>query len=249
MQTLAKIGWIHLSYALILVLIGFIIGGYLSRITHHAVKKRYSEHEALICGRLVFFGLLLIFLITAMQQIGIQMTAILGAAGVVTVALSFAAKTAASNFVSGVFLIFERPFKIGDTIQIKNIQGTVEAIDLLSTKLKTSENTLTRIPNETINKSEITNLSHFKTRALNIKIPVSYTVDVNPIKTILLDLANKDKEVMEKPSPEVTLGDFTDSAINLNLTFWTHTRHANAVKNRLQEAIKQEFAKKEIKFP
>lgn len=183
-----------------------------------------------------------------MQQIGIQMTAILGAAGVVTVALSFAAKTAASNFVSGIFLIFERPFKIGDSIQIKNIQGTVEAIDLLSTKLKTSENTLIRIPNETINKSEITNLSHFKTRVVNIKIPVSYTVDVNPIKTILLDLANKDKEVMEKPSPEVTLGDFSNSTIDLSLKFWVHARNANSVKNRLQEAIKQELEKKKIEI-
>lgn len=183
-----------------------------------------------------------------MQQIGIQMTAILGAAGVVTVALSFAAKTAASNFVSGIFLIFERPFKIGDIIQIKNIQGTVDAIDLLSTKLKTSENTLIRIPNEMINKSEITNLSHFKTRAVSIKIPVSYTVDVNPIKNILLDLANKDKEIMEKPSPEVTLGDFTDSTIDINLKFWAHNRDTNAVKNRLQEAIKQEFEKKKIEI-
>ncbi|MBI2784780.1 MAG: mechanosensitive ion channel, partial [Legionella longbeachae] len=166
----------------------------------------------------------------------------------ITVALSFAAKTAASNFVSGLFLIFERPFKVGDSIQIKNIQGTVTAIDLLSTKLKTSENTLIRIPNETINKSEITNLSHFKTRLLQIKLPVPHTVDISPIKTILLDLAKEDKEVIEKPAPEVTLGDFTDSAIDLNLTFWTHTRDASAVKNRLQEAIRQELDKKKIKF-
>lgn len=241
MQTLAKIGWLHLSYAVALVLLGFIIAGYISRLTHHAMKKRYSEHEALICRRLVFFGLFFIFIITAMQQIDIQMTAILGAAGVVTVALSFAAKTAASNFISGIFLIFERPFKVGDTIQIKTIQGTVETIDLLSTKLKTTENTLIRIPNETINKSEITNLSHFKTRLLTIKIRVSYAVDVNPIKMILLDLAKKEKGVLKTPTPEVTLGDFIDSAIDLKLAFWTYNIDVNAVKNRLVEAIKQEL--------
>ncbi|KTD15538.1 hypothetical protein Lgra_0204 [Legionella gratiana] len=83
-------------------------------------------------------------------------------------------------------------------------------------------------------------------RAVEIKFPVSYTVDIKSIKTILLDLANKDKEIMEKPSPEVTISDFSDFSIDLGLKFWTHTHKANAVKNRLQEAIKQEFEKKEI---
>jgi len=99
---------------------------------------------------------------------------LLGAAGILTVAPGFASQTSASNLVSGLFMIAEHPFGVGDTIRLGSIAGEVPSIDLLSVNLRTPDNLYVRIPNETMIKSEITNLTRFPIRRLDLEIGVAY---------------------------------------------------------------------------
>ncbi|AHE66527.1 mechanosensitive ion channel family protein [Legionella oakridgensis] len=249
METLAKISWFQLIYALMLVLLGFIIAKQVSKLVNRALVKRFSRHQVLLIQRLIFYILFFIFVFSALQQLGFKMTVLLGAAGVFTVALSFASQTAASNLVSGIFLLFERPFKVGDLIKIKDLMGVVDSIDLLSTKIKTSENMRIRIPNETIMKSDIINMSFFDTQRIDILIGVAYSSDIDHVKAVLMQLVNEQEAVKKEPAAQVIINKFGDAAIELKFMVWTQTSQTSAVKNQLQEAIKRRFDQEKIEIP
>jgi small conductance mechanosensitive channel len=182
-----------------------------------------------------------VFFITSLQHIGFQLSVLLGAAGVFTVAIGFASQTAGSNLISGIFLLFEQPFKVGDTVDIKGNIGVVDSIDLLSTKLKTSDNKLVRIPNEVMIKSEMINLSYFSTRRVDIIVAVSYATDINQVKSILLDVAANCALVLKDPEPSVSIINFINSAIEIKFMVWVYTSEVSAARNNLQEMIKKQF--------
>lgn len=203
----------------------------------------------MLIRRFVFYSIFAIFSITSLQHVGFQLSVLLGAAGVFTVAISFASQTAASNLISGIFLLFEHPFKVGDTVEVKGINGVIDSIDLLSTKLKTSDNKLVRIPNEAMIKSEITNLSYFSTRRLDIPVAVSYNCSIAQVKALLLDIADKNTSVLEDPAPNVTINNFANSAVELKFMVWVNTADVSGTRNILQETIKHQFDDAGIETP
>lgn len=184
-----------------------------------------------------------------MQHLGFKLSVLLGAAGVFTVAVSFASQTAASNLISGIFLLFEHPFKVGDTVEVKGINGVVDSIDLLSTKLKTPDNKLVRIPNEAMIKSEITNLSYFSTRRIDLIIAVAYECNIAQVKTMLLNIADNCDKVLKEPGPNVTIDNFANSAVELKFMVWVNTADLSIARNALQEVIKQQFDQEGIETP
>lgn len=249
MELIKSIDWVSTGYAIFLMLVGLVIAKRLSALIGHGVAKRFSLHQAMLIKRLVFYGLILVFLIAALQQLGFKLTVLLGAAGVFTVALSFASQTAASNLVSGLFLLFECPFKVGDLIRVKETLGTVDSIDLLSTKLVTPDHLLIRIPNETIIKSEILNMSYFDTRRVDMIVGVSYNADFEHVKSVLLQIAAAHDDILKTPEPQVVMSGFEDSSVDIKFMVWTNTPNAFAVRNQLNQLIKQRFDEEQIEIP
>lgn len=249
MELLQEMNIIQITYALFLVGFGYFISRWISAAIEKSMNNHFNRHQTMIARRLMFYTIFLLFIISALHQLGFKLSVLLGAAGIFTVAIGFASQTAASNLVSGIFLLFERPFKVGDLIEVGSTFGYVEAIDLLSTKVKTVDNILVRLPNETLIKSAISNLSYFKTRRGEIIIGVAYDCDVDLAKKILLDLAQAHELVLKKPEASVIINQFADSAINLKFTFWTKTADVFNVRNELREQIKQQFDKEKIEIP
>ncbi|MDP3269059.1 MAG: mechanosensitive ion channel family protein [Legionella sp.] len=240
---------INTTYAVCLFVFGYFIAKRFSIIVDRAFAKRFSRHHTMLIRRSVFYLIFTIFAVTSLQHIGFHLSVLLGAAGVFTVAISFASQTAASNLISGIFLLFEHPFKVGDTVEVKGINGVVDSIDLLSTKLKTPDNKLVRIPNEAMIKSEITNLSYFATRRLDIIVAVAYDCDLSVVKSILLDIAMLCEHVLKEPSPQVTINNFANSAVELKFMVWVNTSDVSDTRNALQEMIKQRFDREGIETP
>ncbi|WP_058522919.1 mechanosensitive ion channel family protein [Legionella birminghamensis] len=236
-------------YAAGLIITGYIVAQRISSLTNRSIIKRFSRHHALLISRIVFYVILGLFTVSSLQHLGFKLGVLLGAAGIFTVAISFASQTAASNLISGIFLLFEHPFKVGDTIELKGINGVVESIDLLSTKLRTSDNKLIRIPNEVLIKSELANLNYFDTRRIDLIIGVAYQSNINQVKTTLLDIANHCPLVLKDPAPNVNINNFADSAIQLKFMVWVDTENHSLVKNQLQEIIKEKFELEGIEMP
>lgn len=240
---------LNIFYALCLFAIGYFIATKTSNIAERTIAKRFSRHHALLVRRSIFYLIFTVFFVTSLQHLGFKLSVLLGAAGVFTVALSFASQTAASNLISGIFLLFEHPFKVGDTVEIKGITGVIESIDLLSTKLKTPDNKLVRIPNEAMIKSEISNLSYFSTRRIDLIVGIAYECDVSQVKAILLNIADECEQVLKDPAPNVTIDNFANSAVELKFMVWVNTPDVSSTRNTLQEKIKHRFDREGIETP
>ncbi len=235
--------------ALLLILFGFILARVLSNSLEKLIVKKISPHLTMIVRGTTFYIILLLFIISAVQQLGFKISTLLGATGILTVALGIASQTSMSNLVSGIFIIGEKPFALGDLIKINDIQGEVFSIDFLSVKIRASDNTIIRIPNETLIKSAIINLSYFPMRRIDLVIGVAYKEDIDHVRHVFLRLADANPLSLKDPKPFIAILDFGESAINIQFSIWTAREHYNELKNRIQEQIKMAFEKQGIELP
>src|SRR5690606_6278295 len=131
-----------------------------------------------------------------LDTLGVDVGVLLGAAGILTVAIGFASQTSASNLISGLFLLGARPFSVGDLIEVGTRTGVVLSVDLLSVKLRTFENLFVRVPNETLIKSDIVNLSRNPIRRIEVKLRLAYDEDFERVAALLKAIAQDDPDVL-----------------------------------------------------
>jgi small-conductance mechanosensitive channel len=133
---------------------------------------------------------IIIFTIINILELKDVFHTMLGAAGVLGIVLGIASQTSVGNIVSGLFLISEKPFEIGDLIRVGTTTGVVYSIDLLSIKLKTFDNLVIRIPNQSIITNEVTNITKFPIRRMNISVSVAYKEDLTKVEEVLKSIAH-----------------------------------------------------------
>lgn len=211
--------------------------------------KKYAPHYGMLAGKVVFYTGIVLMIITVMGQMGISLAPLLAGAGIVGVALGFASQTSVSNIISGLFLIAEQPFKVDDIINVGGTIGIVMSIDVLSVKLRTFDNMFVRIPNETIIKTEVINLTRFPIRRFNAKVSVAYREDIEQVREILLDVAEKNKHSLSEPEPQIIFEAFGTSSIDLDFRIWAPVDEWIHLKNTIQEEIKKQFDKEGIEIP
>ena len=241
----------HILKASILLLAGFVVAGLASRAIGRILINNFSQHHVVLFKRLVYWLLLALFIASALKQLGFSLSVLLGAAGVLSVALGFASQTSASNLISGLFLIGEQPFQLGDTIKVGNTTGEVLSIDLLSVKLRTFDNLYVRIPNESLIKSEMTNLTRFPIRRFDLLIGVAYKENISQVRQVMLKVADNNPLCLDEPDPMFLFLGFGDSSLNIQFSVWAKRENFRDLRNSLQEEIKQAFddAGIEIPFP
>lgn len=239
----------HLLKATIMLLAGFIVAGLASRAAGRFLSKNFSQHHVVLFRRLLYWLVLALFIASALKQLGFSLSVLLGAAGVLSVALGFASQTSASNLISGLFLIGEQPFRLGDTIKVGNTTGEVLSIDLLSVKLRTFDNLFVRIPNESLIKSEVTNLTRFPIRRFDLLLGVAYKEKISLVRDVLMAVADKNPLCLDEPAPIFVFVGFGDSALNIQFSVWGKRENFRDLRNSLQEEIKQAFDSAGIEIP
>ena len=247
LDSATALAWVR---AVIIIVVGFLVAQVCSRLVARLALRRVGRHREVLIRRLVFYTLLVLAVVLGLRQVSHDISNIfLGAAGILTVAVGFASQTSASNLISGLFLIGEKSFAIGDTILVGDITGEVLSIDLLSVKLRTFDNLLVRLPNETLVKSEITNLSRFPIRRIDLKIAVGEKEDLARVREVLLEVADGNPLVLVEPRPQVRFSDFGDSSFNLQFCVWTQTKNYLATRNSLAEQVIAAFRLNDIELP
>jgi small-conductance mechanosensitive channel len=231
----------------------FSLGFLLARISANAfvrtLQHRLTAHQLLVWRRMLFYSVLTLFTISALREMGFHLSVLLGAAGVMSVAIGFASQTSASNLISGMFLIGEGPFSIGDFIQVGGTQGEVMSIDLLSVKLRTVDNLYVRIPNEQLIKSEVINLTRFAIRRLSLPIGIAYKENIERVRKVLLEVADHHPLCLDEPKPQVLMQGFGASSVDLSFNVWARREHFVEIKDTLLEAIKKAFDAEHIEIP
>jgi small-conductance mechanosensitive channel len=227
---------------ILILIIGFPFVRLVTKVTHKMLRGRLSPQSEMLIKRFVYYVGILIIAISILNELGFKLSALLGAAGVFGIAIGFASQTSISNIISGIFLISEKPFTIGDTIQIGQTAGIVMSVDLLSIKVKTSDNRFVRIPNENMIKTDIINLTRFDNRCVNIILSVDYNADVPAAKSILEAIADSEPLALKAPAPSVQLEQFTDYGIRITYGVWCKTSEMGALKNALMTKILTSFS-------
>ena len=240
--------------AIVLSLIGFLIARFVSNTFVRTIGARFNAHQRLVWRRGIFYFIFLLFVMASLKEAGFKLSVFLGAAGILTVALGFASQTSASNLISGMFLIGEGSFEVGDTIQItlirgQTIEGKVISIDLLSVKLLTLDNVYIRLPNEQLIRTPVMNLSKYPIRRIAITLAINFHEDILKVRQVLLDVAVHYPLVLDEPKATVTVTAFRESSIELLFAIWCRQENALKVRDEMQELVRNGFLDNHIEIP
>lgn len=217
-------------------------------ITRSLNKKLSRQRMMLITRTVVYTGYTgLIFIVV--RELNYDLTALFGAAGVVGIVIGVASQTSIGNIISGLFLVSEKSFELGDSIRIGDKTGVVYAIDLLSIKIKTFDNLLIRIPNQTVISTELINVTKFPIRRLDFKVGVAYKEDLRKVKQVLETVARNNPLCLEEPDPIVAFQAFGSSSIDITFSVWFEKANYQEVKNSVFIEIKEAFDREGIEMP
>lgn len=248
-QVTSGIAWGQWLSAGFLLILGLVLGTFLARSISRLIEKRTSLHHQVMIRRLCFYLVFVLFAIAALREAGFSLDVVLGAAGILTVAIGFASQTSASNIISGLFLVMEKPFEIGDFIEVDATIGEVVAIDLLSVKLRTVDNLYVRIPNETLIKTRVINRSRFPIRRVDLTLGIAYAEDVERVQDLLLGLAEDNQDCLEEPKPFVLVTGFGASSVDLQFSFWLPKDKFLDGRGGMMVAIKKALDQQGIEIP
>ncbi len=235
--------------AVLILLGGLLFVRLIANALFRAIDGIMEVTAARTLKRIVVWGLSAVVVLASLHQLGFNLGVLLGAAGVLSVALGFASQTSASNLVSGLFLVLEKSFGIGDVIRVGGTTGEVLSIDLLSVKLRTFDNLFVRIPNETLIKTEITNFSRFPIRRYDLKVGIAYKEDLERVHDLLIEVADAYQFSLDHPRPLVIFQGFGESSIDLQFSIWTASSNYLQTRNEMPARVKQAFDEAGIEIP
>jgi len=236
--------------ALAIFIIGKFIAGHVRKIISKGLELRHVDATiGKFIGNVSYYMLLMLVIVIVLSQLGVQTASLVAVMGAMGLAVGLALQGSLSNFASGVLLILLRPCKIGDYVEAGGVAGTVDAIDILATRLITPDNKTILVPNSAIMSKAIVNYSEMPTRRVDLMIGVAYDTDLAKAKALLLELTCADARVNEDPAVLVGVKELADSSINFLVRFWVAREDFWNVQYDLQQKIVEEFGKNDITIP
>ena len=237
--------------AAILVLLG---GMWIAKRLANSFKKvlqRRSLEASLVSFLSSFVNIILrIFvIIISLATVGVQMTSIVAVLGAASLAIGMALSGTMQNFAGGIIIMFLKPFKVGDVVEIGGKVGTVKKIMIFTTEIHTFDNQVVLQPNGTIANGQIINLSDKDTRRAELKIAISYGDNVDTARKAILAILAADKRVLKKPESSVFVSDLGDNAVILTVWYWTRFVDNAPSRGDMLEEIYKQLPKKRIHFP
>lgn len=231
------------------IVVGFALVKTATFLAKKFIWKSLSQQSKLLVSKIIHYLGMFIIIFIVLKHLGISLTTLLSAAGIISVVIGFASQTSMSNVISGIFIITEKAFEIGDLIRVGDKTGILYSIDLLSIKLRTLDNTLIRIPNQTILSTEVTNITKFPIRRMDIDISVAYREDLEKVTDLLKKIAREAPLALDEPEPLIIIKTFGASGIDLLLGLWFEKSNFLTLKNHVMKKLKEEFDSAGIEIP
>ena len=232
----------------------FIIGRWIAKGIRRGVRRMMEKGGADpiiigFVGSIAYIGMLAFVIVAALGQLGIQTTsfiAILGAAGL---AIGLALQGSLANFAAGFLMIIFRPFKLGDFIEGAGVAGTVDAIHIFTTTLKTPDNKTIIIPNGKLSSDNIVNYSTEETRRVDLIVGVSYDADLKEVRQVLEDIISKEERILSDPPHQVAVKELADNSVNFVVRLWVNSGDYWGVTFDMNETIKTRLDEAGIGIP
>ncbi|MGD8990334.1 MAG: mechanosensitive ion channel family protein, partial [Desulfobacterales bacterium] len=223
-------------------------------------QKTDSKIDDIVFDLLIRFADFIVYtiaIIIALDMLGVNVMPFIAGAGVAGVAVGFAAKDTLSNLIAGILLIIDRPFEVGDRIEVWSAPadsatwGDVIDIGLRATKIKTTDNIVIVIPNNEIMMRDIINYTHISEKIrVRINIGVAYDADLPKAKKLILRVAAATEWVVDEPAPKVVVRNFGESSVDLQLRVWIgDARQRMNTISHITDSVKGAFDNEGIEIP
>ncbi|MCK5812235.1 MAG: mechanosensitive ion channel family protein [Clostridiales bacterium] len=257
LPNLSSLTWpIVLDYAIkvVIIIVAIIILTMIIKFSLKGLEKILDKRQV----RNPFIGFIIsvtkivsyvILILIVLGFFNINTAPLLAVLGTFGLALGLALKDHMSNLASGILIILNKQFKIGDYIGCANTAGSVEIIELFSTKLITFDNKAVFVPNSLFTQNAVINYSREDMRRVDVAIGVSYSAKVENVKSIIESIVTENEKILSVPSHFVGLTDFGDSSVNFTVRVWTKTEDYWDTYFYINESIKREFDKQKIEIP
>ena len=249
----SAIVWRTIALAVVWVVV-WILVRYLSRWIEAFDKQidgiNIDPRDLKTLDRLLDYVVIVIGVIASLAILNITslLYSALTAAGIVSVMIGFAVQDIAANFISGIFLLIDQPFVVGDTIQIKAYSGTVNKISLRSTEIITFDGPVVTIPNNTLAVEPTTNLTLSPDRRVLFTVSVLNTSDLNHVIKVIRGVLETEKRLLPEKPPSITVGEIRDYAVDLQVAAYTQNDDLYATQSDLQKEIVAAFARQGIEL-
>jgi small conductance mechanosensitive channel len=248
-QFLLKIGT-NILIAIIVIIVGFWLAKMISKGLVRVLRKSNTD-EGLITFTTSFISLVLkiLVVVTAITQLGIEMTsfvAILGAAGL---AIGMAFSGTLSNFAGGIMILVLKPFKVGDTVLIQTQKGVVKEIQIFNTYIYTADNKVIILPNGPVANGNIVNFTREPKRRNDWTIYLPYGQDFDLIKKRIEHILAEDVRILKDKGTFVGIAALTNNSMEISIWAWSKTTDCSAVQHDINEQIYKDFNNSNIQFP
>ncbi|MFB1032571.1 MAG: mechanosensitive ion channel [Aliarcobacter cryaerophilus] len=242
---------ISFVFALLIFFIGKWISKSVVKILGKALRKVGGVDETLVkfLENIVYYALLTVVIIAALNKLGIATTSFLAILGAAGLAVGLALKDSLGNFASGVMIVLFKPFKAGDSVVAGGVSGTVTEVTIFNTVFLTADNQKIIVPNSSITSGSITNVNANNTRRVDIVVAISYEDSIKNTKDVLTNIINSNPKVLKDKGFGISVTDLAETSVKLGVNVWAKSSDYGSLKAELLEEIKIKFDEVGITIP
>ena len=233
----------------------FIVSLYLARILSNLLRRALQRRRAPagvihLLAQLTLWSIVVAGTISALQRF-FNVTAFLTGLGILGFTIGFALQDIMKNFASGVILLLQQPFHVGETIGVKGFDGTVLAIDLRATEMRAADGRVVILPNADVLANPIINYSRANERRVEFTLNLSHTSDPRTVRDIVLEAIQNVEGYVDTPQPVIVFNSITDHALELNANFWIDVTKNDPLhaKDTVLLNVKSKFNEQGIEIP
>lgn len=247
MDLLVQYG-VQATSALLILAVGFLIAHWTGKYTHKALGRFEMEPPVRLLLVRVTKGLVILMtLLVVLQQFGVQIFPLIAGLGVAGVGIGLALQGVFFNLFAGLSIIFTKPFRVGQYIELLGVYGEVQAIDIFTTKLKHLDQSDVIIPNRLIIGEILHNFG--KIRQLDLSVGVAYASDLNKALSTVRKVVEDNPRALQEPAPVIGITQLADSSINICVKPWVNIPDYVDSQAELYEAIVEQFRANDIQIP
>ena len=242
---------ISFVFALLIFFIGKWISKSVVKILGKALRKVGGVDETLVkfLENIVYYALLTVVIIAALNKLGIATTSFLAILGAAGLAVGLALKDSLGNFASGVMIIIFKPFRVGDFVTAGGVTGSVSEVGIFNSVFVTGDNQRIVVPNSSITSGSITNVNAFDTRRVDIVVAISYEDSIKNAKDVLTNIINSNPKVLKDKGFGISVTDLAETSVKLGVNVWAKSSDYGSLKAELLEEIKIKFDEVGITIP
>jgi small conductance mechanosensitive channel len=237
--------------AVILLVVGYIVAGFAERSIFAGLGHIHGFDQTLrhFFSKIVRYAILVLVVIMVLGQFGVQTASIIAAIGAIGLAIGLALQGTLQNIAAGIMLLALRPFRIGESVEVGSIAGSVEEIGLFATKLRTAEGVYILAPNSTLWNQPVRNFSRNGVRRGDITLSIGSWNDIDHAQKTLLAIAAAERRIKREPAPTAFVAALGESTVSITLRYWTSSADFFAAQADLTKRAKQEFDRERISIP